>query len=106
MRVRATLGVDVGTSSTKGVLVDRAGSVIRTVTREHAVDRPHPGWVEMDGGTWWDEFAAITGELLAPGDVEVSAVGVSGMGPCVLLTDAHGTPLRPARCSRRRSARS
>lgn len=96
MRPRATLGVDVGTSSTKGVLVDAAGTVLRSATREHAVDRPHPGWVEMDGRVWWQEFAAISRELLAAGDVEVTAVGVSGMGPCVLLTDGDGTPLRPA----------
>jgi xylulokinase len=96
LRPQATLGVDVGTSSTKGVLVDRGGTVLRSATREHTVDRPHPGWVEMDGAIWWQEFAAISRELLEPGDVEVTAVGVSGMGPCVLLTDAAGTPLRPA----------
>jgi sugar (pentulose or hexulose) kinase len=43
LRLRGTLGVDVGTSSTKGVLVDGSGTVIRSATREHAVDRPHPG---------------------------------------------------------------
>jgi xylulokinase len=96
LRPQATLGVDVGTSSTKGVLVDGEGTVLRSSTREHAVDRPRPGWVEMDGRVWWEEFASIARELLAPGDVEVSAVGVSGMGPCVLLTDGDGTPLRPA----------
>jgi xylulokinase len=88
--------VDVGTSSTKGVLVDPEGAVLRSATREHAVDRPHPGWVEMDGRVWWQEFASISRELLAAGDVEVTAVGVSGMGPCVLLTDSEGCPLRPA----------
>jgi xylulokinase len=93
---RATLGVDVGTSSTKGVLVDRDGTVLRSATREHTVDRPHPGWVETDGAVWWQEFASISRELLAAGDVELTAVGVSGMGPCVLLTDGAGTPLRPA----------
>ncbi len=96
MRLTATLGVDVGTSSTKGVLVDREGTVLRSATREHAVDRPHPGWVEMDGRVWWQEFASISRELVADGDVDVVAVGVSGMGPCVLLADGDGTPLRPA----------
>jgi xylulokinase len=94
--MKATLGVDIGTSSTKGVLVDRRGTVIRSATREHRVDRPHPGWVEMDGRVWWDEFTSLARELLAAGDVELTAVGVSGMGPCVLLTDGAGTPLRPA----------
>ncbi|MEE3920314.1 FGGY family carbohydrate kinase [Micromonospora sp. BRA006-A] len=50
----------------------------------------------MDGRIWWREFVALSRDLLAPGDVRVCAVGVSGMGPCVLLTDAGGTPLRPA----------
>jgi xylulokinase len=96
MKVAAVVGVDIGTSSSKGVLVDLDGRVIRSSTREHDVDRPHPGWVEMDAAVWWHEFVLLTRELLAPGDAEVRAVGVSGMGPCVLLTDAAGRPLRPA----------
>lgn len=93
---RAVLGVDIGTSSTKGVLVDAEGAVLRTTVRAHEPSRPGPGRVEMDGELWWEEFVGIAGELTAGGDVEVVAVGVSGMGPCVLLTDAEGTPLRPA----------
>lgn len=90
------LGVDVGTSSTKGVLVDPDGRVVRTAIREHTVDRPRPGHVEMDGELWWREFVEIATELTASGDVEVAAIGVSGMGPCVLLTDADDRPVRPA----------
>ncbi|MGW0434558.1 FGGY-family carbohydrate kinase [Micromonospora sp. NPDC003197] len=96
MTVAAVLGVDIGTSSSKGVLVDLSGRVLRSRVREHRVDRPRPGWVEMDGRIWWEEFVALTRDLLAPGDAQVVSVGVSGMGPCVLLTDANGTPLRPA----------
>jgi xylulokinase len=90
------IGVDIGTSSSKGVLVTLEGQVVRTAVREHTVDRPRPGWVEMDAGTWWRELTSLCRELLAPGDARVVAVGVSGMGPCVLLTDAAGEPLRPA----------
>lgn len=91
------LGVDIGTSSSKGVLVALDGEILATAVREHSVDRPHPGWVEMDAEIWWTEFREITAELVAavPG-AAVGAVGVSGMGPCVLLTDAEGAPLRPA----------
>ncbi|MFG2058380.1 FGGY-family carbohydrate kinase [Micromonospora sp. NPDC048930] len=96
MGVSAVIGVDIGTSSSKGVLVDLDGRVIRSCIRDHDVGRPQPGWVEMDAEVWWQEFVAITRELLAPGGADVVAVGVSGMGPCVLLTDAAGTPLRPA----------
>ncbi|WP_433363611.1 FGGY-family carbohydrate kinase [Actinoplanes sp. CA-142083] len=88
------LGVDIGTSSCKGVLVDEDGDIKRLAVREHAVDRPHPGHVEMDGEIWWQEFVSLAAELTA--GVTVDAVGVSGMGPCVLLTDSSGKPLRPA----------
>ncbi len=93
---RAFLGVDVGTSSSKGVLVDATGRVLRQSERQHVVDRPRPGHVEMSAEIWWEEFLAIAAELLAPGGIEVAAIGVSGMGPCVLLTDAADRPLRPA----------
>ncbi|MGM1018645.1 MAG: FGGY-family carbohydrate kinase [Actinomycetota bacterium] len=95
--MRCTLGVDIGTSSTKGVLVTGDGTILSSATRAHDVSRPRTGWVEMDAGIWWDEFVSITRELLAAHpEAEVTAVGVSGMGPCVLLTDEHDVPVRPA----------
>src|SRR3989442_3733069 len=87
----AVLGVDIGTSSSKGVLVSRDGRLLATSVRHHAVEHPSPGQVEMDGELWWSEFAAISRELTAGNDVRVLAVGVSGIGPCVLLTDDDGT---------------
>lgn len=92
----AVLGVDIGTSSSKGVLVAMDGTLLASATRGHSVSRPRPGHVEMDGTLWWDEFVSLTRELLGSTDAEVAAVGVSGMGPCVLLTDADDAPLRPA----------
>lgn len=92
-----TLGVDVGTASTKGVLVASTGEVLASATRSHDVSRPAPGWVEMDGDLWWDEFVSIAQELLAArDDIRLSGIGVSGMGPCVLLADDHDRPVRPA----------
>ncbi len=99
-RVPAVLGVDVGTSSTKGTLVALDGTILAAAVREHSVSRPAPGHVEMDAEIWWEEFVDIARELTATGaaDVpaEVTAIGVSGMGPCVLLTDESGEPVRPA----------
>lgn len=90
------LGVDIGTSSSKGVLVTLDGEIIRSATRSHAVERPFPGHVEMDANIWWQEFVELSQELLSDGNIEVVAVGVSGMGPCVLVTDEANRPLRPA----------
>jgi xylulokinase len=95
--MRCTLGVDVGTSSTKGVLVSADGQIVASATRAHDVDRPRSGWVEMDARIWWDEFVSIARELITgTPDAEIAAVGVSGMGPCVLLADADEEPVRPA----------
>jgi xylulokinase len=93
----AVLGVDIGTSSSKGVLVAMDGRVLARAERRHNVQRPLPVHVEMDGMIWWEEFSSISRELIgAVASVDVTAVGVSGMGPCVLLTDVDGRILRPA----------
>ena len=101
MTTRCTLGVDIGTSSSKGVLVDVSGRVLADAAVGHTPDRPRTGWVEMDPRLWWDEFVALSAQLLATArdrgiDVEVVAVGVSGMGPCVALADEADAPVRPA----------
>ena len=95
--MRAVLGLDIGTSSTKALLARFDGTVLAEVSRRHDVDRPEQGLVEMDSAVWWEEFTALTRSLLdrVP-DVEVQAVGVSGIGPCALLTDVDGAPLGPA----------
>jgi xylulokinase len=92
----AVIGVDIGTSSSKGVLVGFDGELLASAVVEHAVQRPGPGMFEMDGSVWWDELVALAQRLLAEQRVDVQAVGVSGMGPCVLLTDEADEPLRPA----------
>ncbi|MEU6720275.1 FGGY-family carbohydrate kinase [Nonomuraea sp. NPDC046802] len=88
------LGIDIGTSSSKGVLVAPDGTVVATAVREHPTATPRPGWFEHDAlDVWWADFVAIVAELARP---DVAAVGVSGIGPCVLPCAEDGTPLRPA----------
>lgn len=93
------LGVDIGTSSTKGVLCTPDGSLLATAVIEHETSFPRPGWAEHDADAlWWAEFVAVTRELTSGrwSGSDVGAVAVSGMGPCVLPVDAAGHPLRPA----------
>ncbi|HEY2644665.1 MAG TPA: FGGY family carbohydrate kinase [Galbitalea sp.] len=90
------LGIDIGTSSSKGVVVDERGRIVARATREHTVSRPRPGFVEMPMAVWWSEFVAIARELLQQTSLGIAAIGVSGMGPCTGLADADGVPLRPA----------
>ncbi|TQM02156.1 FGGY-family carbohydrate kinase [Pseudonocardia kunmingensis] len=91
------IGVDIGTSSSKGVVVDAAGSVLATHTRPHVTSSPHPGWFEHDADeVWWAAVTTILRALLRESPGPVDGVAVSGIGPAVLLTDAEDRPLRPA----------
>ena len=93
------LGIDMGTGSTKGVLVDTTGTVIASQTIPHGIDLPRPGWAEVDpDAVWWREICAISAALVAqvPAGARLAGMCVSGVGPCLLLCDADLRPLRPA----------
>ena len=89
-------GIDIGTSSSKGVLVTADGEVVARASRAHETATPRPGWVEHDAeGVWWADFLALTRELTATGH-RIAGLAVSGIGPVLLPADGAGTPLRPA----------
>jgi xylulokinase len=91
------LGIDIGTSSTKGVLARPEGEVVATAERPHELSLPRPGWAEHDAEkVWWDDFVSICRELLDRADDGVAAVCTSGIGACLLPADEAGNPLRPA----------
>jgi xylulokinase len=93
------LGIDMGTGSTKGVLVDARGTVIATETVTHAMNLPRPGWAEVDAESlWWREVCEIGAKLMrqVPSGGVLNAMCVSGVGPCLVLCDADLRPLRPA----------
>ena len=46
------IGIDVGTSSTKALLVDSSGEVLASAREEYPMHRPHPGWAENDPDDW------------------------------------------------------
>ncbi|WP_129656625.1 FGGY-family carbohydrate kinase [Rothia halotolerans] len=96
MAQKAFLGLDVGTSSTKAVLVRQDGTVIGDRAREHSVDRGPGGLVEMDPAVWWREFRELYASLVTEHDVDVAGIGVSGMGPCAAVTDLDDLPLAPS----------
>ncbi|MEC3974122.1 FGGY-family carbohydrate kinase [Amycolatopsis sp. H20-H5] len=92
------LGIDIGTSSSKGVLVDPQGTVLARATRPHTTSHPSPGWVEHDAETvWWHDFLALSRELVtAAAGRPIAGLAVSGIGPVLLPADSDGRPLRPA----------
>ena len=95
---RLLLGVDIGTSSAKGVVTDAAGTIVAEATRPHQVRSPKPGHYEHDAEEdWWGGLTVVVSDLGRQVDLSrVAALSVSGIGPCVLPVDDEGRPLRPA----------
>lgn len=94
------LGVDIGTYSSKGVLVRPDGTVVTSYTVPHGLDMPRPGFFEHDAeGVWWHDFVEIVRALLNKTGIaptQILGIGTSAIGTCVLPIDEAGRPLRPA----------
>lgn len=93
-----TLGLDIGTYESKGVLVDVAdGRIVAAASRPHRMLVPRPGWAEHRAEEdWWGAFHAITRTLLATPGVraaDIGAVATSAIGPCMLPVSASGQAL-------------
>ena len=92
-----TLGVDIGTFESKGVLVDSSGAIVAQATHPHEMLVPQPGWAEHRADEdWWGDFVRITRQLLDTSGVpaaQIGAVACSAIGPCMLPVDASGVPL-------------
>ena len=93
------LGLDIGTTSTIGILLALPDRILATATRPVSLSSPHPGWAEEDPQQWWQNVTEITRELLVTAGVEaasIKAVGVTGMLPALVLLDETGNILRPS----------
>jgi xylulokinase len=93
------LGLDVGTTSTKAVLVDASGRLRAEASRPSTLVSLHAGWAEEDPHEWWRNVCALVPECLSRAGVaaaRVAAIGVSGMVPAVVLLDAAGQVVRPS----------
>jgi xylulokinase len=91
------VGLDIGTTSTIGILVELPDRVRAIATRPATLRAPYPGWAEEDPEEWWDNAVAILRELPAAAGVapeRIAAIGTTGMLPAVVLLDAAGRPLR------------
>jgi xylulokinase len=94
------IGIDVGTLSTKGLIINDTGKVLGRQSITHTVSSPHPEWAEQDGEkVWWAETVKVLHHLLMQPEVhpeEIVGIGISGHFPALLLADSVGKVLRPA----------
>jgi xylulokinase len=96
--VATYLGLDIGTSSVKAVLIDEGQRLIGSATAPLEVSRPHPGWSEQDPESWWTATIAVLDQLTQGHAGEMGAVkgiGLSGHMHGATLLDAADKPLRP-----------
>lgn len=93
------LGLDIGTSAVKAVIIDEAQSVVAEAEAALAVSRPHPGWSEQNPQDWWRAVETVLQEFrvqvprVMP---RIEAIGLSGQMHGAVLLGTDMQPLRPA----------
>jgi xylulokinase len=91
------IGIDLGTSAAKLLLVDEVGRIHATVTKPYPVEYPKPGWSQQDPEDWWRAVREGVPELLADKDAsEVRGIGCGGQMHGLVALDEKGEVIRPA----------
>ena len=91
------LGLDVGTSGVKAVLMSPSGDVRASATTPLALTTLHPGWAEQDPLDWWEaSVASIRAARSEVPDATIAAVGISGQMHSSVFLDRGGDVVRPA----------
>ncbi|MFZ1994117.1 MAG: xylulokinase, partial [Solirubrobacteraceae bacterium] len=87
------IGIDVGTSSAKGVAIDEHGTVVAEAEHPIPISTPQPGWSEQDPEDWWAATESVLDRL--DGDA-AAGIGLSGQMHGLVVLGADRRPLRPA----------
>lgn len=93
------LGIDVGTTGAKVLLIDARGRVVADALEEYPLQTPQPLWAEQAPAEWWRGVCGAIRRVLATPGVDaraVAAVGLTGQMHGLVLLDVRGRVLRPA----------
>jgi xylulokinase len=93
------IGIDVGTSGTKALLLDAAGPVVATATAEHPILMPRPGWSEQRPDDWWVSARRAVRTLLRRGRAakgDIRGIGLSGQMHGSVMLDGRRRPVANA----------
>ncbi len=97
MNKNRILGIDIGTTATKVIILDESGSIIGDTQRTSTLISRDATWAEEDPRQWWENVCHCIPELLQSTDTapsSICSVGVSGMVPTLILLDEKGNVLR------------
>ncbi len=92
------IGMDVGTTGVKALLVDSSGSIVASAVEEYPMYTPRPLWAEQDPADWWCATCDAVRRLLAESSVrarDLAGVGLTGQMHGMVMLDARGEVLRP-----------
>ena len=90
-----SFGLDVGTSSTKGIAVGPEGEVLAVEEEEYGLATPRPGWAEQDPHDWWTASQAVLARRRERAG-EPAGIGLGGQMHGLVALDAHDEVVRPA----------
>ncbi|HEV8339474.1 MAG TPA: xylulokinase [bacterium] len=93
------LGLDIGTTGAKAVLIDPGGEVLAAATSGYPLLTPRPGWTEQEPARWWEAAVSSIRDALDRAEVrgaDVAGVGLTGQMHGLVPLDARGEVLRPA----------
>ncbi|AFV76331.1 D-xylulose kinase [Thermus oshimai JL-2] len=95
--MKLVIGLDLGTSGLKGVVVDERGRKVAEARASYPLHAPQPGWVEQDPRDWAEALRAVL-KALTPGleGQEVVGIGLTGQMHGAVFLDREGEPLLPA----------
>ena len=90
------IGIDLGTSAVKLLLMDKAGQILNIVSREYPIAFPHPGWSEQDPADWWRAVCDGLPELLHGFDPsQIRGIGAGGQMHGLVVLDKDDNIIRP-----------
>lgn len=91
------IGIDLGTSAMKLLLVDEKGQIQSSASREYPLLLPQPGWSEQEPVCWWEALLSGMEELLSGVDkTQVAGIGVGGQMHGLVVLDQEDKVIRPA----------
>ena len=93
------IGIDVGTTGAKTILVDEKGTLLASAIEEYPLHTPQPKWAEQDPEDWWQatvkSIQRVLGDAKVPAS-EIKGLGLSGQMHGLVMLDANHRVLRPA----------